>query len=197
MKKDRSSDPHRELLLLRIGGCVLTAGICTALGWVWTHPTPFVELPMPPSVYWVPVPPIHAPQVLIATMGAAFGAVVAGRLDIAYPLMRQAARRFRWLGQAPHHWAWGIFAPALRQSTMGSATLTAGVIGISLWHYGRDGLDCLDAAIPTLWGLGVMLPAFGLLVSIQKAWRLGLSAAFYLFQFQIAIAVARWALNSI
>ncbi len=42
-----------------------------------------------------------------------------------------------------------------------------------------------------------MLPAFVMLVSFHKAWRVALSAAFNLFQFQVAIAVAHWALTTI
>ncbi len=123
----------RRLRLVNIGICAVVASTTAALGWAWTHPVP--PMPLPPlsvPVYWGPALPIHTPRVLATTMGAAFGAVIAGHLDIAYPLVHQAARRFRRPSLASHHWAWGIFAPALRQSTMRAAAFTAGVIGILL-----------------------------------------------------------------
>ena len=204
MRKKNDPGPHldippslqRSLRVANICGCVAAAGVTAALGWIWMHPAPHIELPIPVSVYWVPVPPIHTPRLLVAAMGAAFASVVVGHLDLAYPLVRWVAPKFGQSALASHHWVWGIFASALRQSTMRAACLIAGVVGLSLWHYGQDGLDGLEAAMPFLWTLVVMLPAFVLLVSFRRAWRVGLSAAFDLLQFQIAIAVAQWALNS-
>lgn len=175
--------------------CITVAG--AALMWMAMHPGQVVPPPLevPPEPYWVPAPPVRDPRALGAAMAAAFATVLACHLDPAYPLLSRAARKFgRPDLAAPHGRLWGIFAPALRQSSLRLAALVAGVVGISLWHLGASGMELLREAVPHLWVLG--LAAVGIILAFdpRRAGRIGLSTALDLLAYQTAVAAAVWAL---
>lgn len=150
-----------------IAVCITVAGV--ALIWMVMHPAQVVPPPLlevPPEPYWVPGPPIRDSWAFGTAMAAAFISVLACHLDPAYPLVNRAARKFgRPDLAAPHGRLWGIFAPALRQSSLRLAALVAGVVGISLWHLGASGMELLREAVPGLWVLG--LAAVGIVLAFD------------------------------
>ena len=205
---DRDDEPRlvtppkllRQLRIADAGIVVCIAAAGAALAWAMVHPGQVMPVPMPempPEPYWVPVPPIRDPRALGAAMAVAFGTVLACHLDPAHPLARWAARKLDRPELAEGHgWLRGTVAPAVQQSCLRAAALVAGIVGITLWHFGRDGIEVLRSSAVLTSGLTLGIAAAGLVLSfdLRRGVRFALSMVPALLAYQAGVAAAGWAL---